>query len=358
MQHSPPTRPQDRRLPGAAVRLALLAVLCGALAGCKTGGEQDVDLPGLIGQSAAGPGGVFALIRRADVPLDEPTDDAWSIINEQVVPPLTRGAWRANGLRLGLLRRDQLDAYAEAMPQPVAFGESMINQSRYPVPILETARLRGDLRFEIDLTRPPKPRHIEDIKGGDNSRLRILARIETDEQGRHAIVLTPQHYVPSRFDLVPRDPLDKELDGRVYDELTVRLVPGKDQIAVVGLYWPWPVQEVLPDEPDNASPASPSHPLVPTGAGDPASADDPAAPPPHIPRPELPGDEPRDRAGDEGADGEADEAGAGEPELARVAPPLPTNFGSTLLTSNRIRRPVRTVLLISVVAPGPETATE
>lgn len=330
-----------------AIGLAFL--LCFAMLGCQssTQPEADIPLPGFANEGPQRPKGVYAVIRRVDVPLDKSTDDAWSIINEQVVPPVTRGVWRGNGLRIGLLPREQLDQYSDAMPQPVAFSQAMINKSTYPVPIVETPRLRGSLRFQVDLTRPPRPRLVETVKGGEQSTLRLLAKIETREDSRHTLVLTPQHYIPSPLTLIPRDPFEKEMDGRVYDELTLRVTPGKDQIAVVGLHWPWPVGEVL--EEDGAEDASAAGRVsLHTSTSVPAAdRDDPAAPPAHL---QL-----LDDALDAG-DGSPDQPNTAEPDPAkpryeRIAPPLATSLGSTLLTGTRIRQPVRTVLLITIEEP-------
>jgi|GEM_PF-3015621 len=335
--------------------MQLVALLLSAaiiVPGCKSGPGKDevVPLPAL-GQDQRVPRGVYAVVRRADVPLDEPTDRVWAIINEEVVPPLTHGAWRGNGLRVGILRRDQLDAFALAMPTPVAYGESFISQSAHPIPILETAQLRSDLRLQIDLTQPPRPRAVETIAGGKSSRLRLLARIETDKQGQHTLVLTPQHYVPSPLTLIPRDPLEKELDGRVYSELSIGLKLGTDQVAVVDLYWPWPAAQIESDKPatpdeTGARQAQPS-PARSTAkpALAPADPGDPAAPPRHLASSDQLDIMPPDMSSSDAADDSADKP---------APPPLPSTFGSTLFTSTRIRQPVRTVLLISIPSPEPQ----
>ncbi|MEM6257023.1 MAG: hypothetical protein AAGI37_01760 [Planctomycetota bacterium] len=329
------------------------------LVGCqsRTEPEADIPLPSFASEGPERPKTVYAVIRRADVPLDESTDDAWSIINEQLVPPLTRGIWRGNGLRIGLLPRNQLDAYSEAMPQPVAFSRILINKSSYPVSILETPRLRGDLRFEIDLTRPPRPRSVETIQGGDNSTLRLLAKIETDAEGRHTLVLTPQHYVPSPLNLIPRDPLEREMDGRVFEELTLRVTPGEGQVAVVGLHWPWPIGEVL-EEDDTDSASETDQLLLSTSINEPAAdPSDPAAPPRHL----TPVEELLERDPPETDKTPLDpklqpEPNEPKPRYERIPPPLATSFGSKLLTATRIRQPVRTVLLITIEDPPAEPA--
>ena len=325
------------------------------LTGCQSTPTQEpeIPLPGFGNEGPAKPKGVYAVIRRADVPLDESTDDAWSIVNEQVVPPVTRGTWRGNGLRIGLLNRDQLDKYSEVMPQPVAFSRQLINKSTYYVPIVETPKLRSDLRFPVDLTRPPRPRLIESIQGGNDSKLRLLARIETGPEGQHTLVLTPQHHIPSPLDLIPRDPLEKEMDGRVYEELSLRVTLGKDQIAVVGLHWPWPMGEVI-EEDERNEPSEPNRVSLQTStpilAADPS---DPAAPPAHL-RPVDDDTVETDPGNGTPGEQDTDDAQPPKPRYERIAPPLKTTLGSTLLTGTRIRQPVRTVLLITIEEPEAE----
>jgi hypothetical protein len=340
-----------------ALCTTLLLALFFALAGCESTQppNEEIPLPGFGDEGPARPTGVYAVIRRADVPLDESTDDAWSIINEQVVPPVTRGIWRGNGLRVGLLQRNELDAYSKAMPQPVAFSRVLINRSEHPVAVLTTPRLRSDVRFEMDLTRPPRPRNVEMIQGGEGSTLRLLARIETTEDGQHTLVLTPQHHIPSPLNLIPRDPLEKDMDGRLFDELSLRVTLGKDQVAVVGLHWPWPMGEVIEEE-DPAGSAEADRLSLQTSTRVPeqllaADPNDPAAPPQHLqdfdqaidvdattePKPQKPDEQVEDQPA--------------KPRFQRVAPPLATSFGSKLLTGIRIREPVRTVLLITIEEP-------
>jgi len=351
-------RSEDHPLSGHRLVSALaIAIVAFALIGCESTPRQqeDIPLPSFGDQGPARPTGVYAVIRRADVPLDESTDEAWSIINEQVVPPVTRGIWRGNGMRIGRLQRDQLDAYSEAMPQPVACSRSLINRSAHPVSILTSPRLRSDLRFEMDLTRPPRPRTVQMIQGGEGSTLRLLAQIETEDDGRHTLVLTPQHHIPSPLDLIPRSPLEKEMDGRVYDELSLRVTLGEDQIAVVGLHWPWPMGEVI-EEDDPSGSAQPDRVSLQTATrvgseqfvADPS---DPAAPPLHLREFDqaLDADGPREPQEDDPAE-PADRRPA-KPKYERIAPPLATSFGSKLLTGVRIREPVRTVLLITIEEP-------
>lgn len=356
MQQTKPTIRVTVQPATALVRVAICLCALVLIVGCKVGpkqGDEPIQLPSLGDQFGPKPGSVYALVRRADVALSEPTDAAWSLINESIVPPLTRGAWRGNGLRLGMLRRDQLADYELAMPPLIAFGRTVVSESNTPVPIIETGRLRGDLLFEIDLTRPPKPLKVEDIAGGKGSTLRLLARIEIAEDGQRTLILTPHHYIPSPLNLTPRDPLKRDLDGRIFDELSVRLTLDEEQIAVVGLYWPWPEEDNAPANTQTPTPTVVPEPIETEPALPPADADDPAAPPAHITRPGI-GQKTK-------PDDKGDRVKADPTPPQRLAPPLPVSFGSTLFTGTRIRKPARAVLLITIervpdapVQPGSE----
>lgn len=345
--HPPTSTFAGRTVRGVVLLLGLWVVL--ACVGCDTTPKQDKPItpPGFGGDV---PRGVFASIYRFDLPLDASTDDAWAVVDEDAVPMLTRAAWRANGMRLGMMSRDRVDAYRLALPAQVGSNTTLINQSPHPVPIIETAQLPGDLFFEVDLTRPPMPRRVEDLVGGKQSRLRLLARIETEDDGRHTLVITPQHFIPEPYDLIPRDPLVKELDGRIFNELAVRLTIEPNQIAVVGLHWPWTLEPVTPGE-SSAPRRSDPTPITPTTPAPRVNPSDPAAPPPHL-RETADGALRQDNAPDKPARGDAD-AEPAEPEVRRVAPPLATSMGSTLLTGTRFRKPVQYLLLITIQAPPP-----
>ena len=360
------TKPNNTNGLAWLTRAALAVLAATTLMGCQLFGYgDDGDVDTREGPVAIDPTTqVVVVIRRAEVPRDVPTERAWALTNERVVLPIQRGGWLGNGLRLGVLERDQVDAFGQAMPAPLASTQTVIGKSKHPVPIIETPLLSPNLQFEVDLTQPPRPIALEPVIGGKNSRLRLLAQLETKDTGEHTLVLTPQHYVPSPFDLIPRDPWLKELDGRVFEELRLRIPLKPEQIVVVGLYWPWPEalrleaeramresiadpgsQDTTPtqaptakdqnDKTGNTEPPQPNAPLPP------ADPTDPAAPPHHL----------RDLPPIALQPGITDTPTKDVQE--RIAPPLPLHLGSTLLTGQTLRGvPTQTVLLITIQAVG------
>jgi hypothetical protein len=356
-------------LPQLQARLCVAAVFVGALVvvvGCAsdpansrpgvTLGELDPAVPPLpqLGpdpEEPVRPAVIHAIVQRIDIPLDEPTDDAWALINEQAFPAITRGMWQSNGLRLGLLEEDDVEPFATAMPQVLELFETQVYTSDHPVPIMATPRLRTGSRIPVDLSAPPAPPREDVITGGGDGKLQFLAQLEQTD-GKVYLVLTPHHFLPDNNHLIPRDILERELDGRLFHELAVRVELRHDRLLVIGLFWPWPIEEQLDDNDPGRVPR-PSVDLSWIAQTSIALDDDPAAPPSHL-RLGVPERPESDEVPDEDA-AEPDEDSATTPvRYARVAPPLPVHFGRALLTGTRARQPVQTLLLISIPAPDPD----
>lgn len=347
-----------------AARLFAVCVIA-ALVACDTGpnnagpGVTLRDLEPNIPLPQLGPGpdnlpstqNLHAIVQRIDVPLDQSTDDAWAVTDELVFPAITRSAWHANGLRLGLLDEASVEPFAQHMPDVLELYETHVYTSTHPMPIMRTPRLRNGIRIPIDLTLPPAPRNEQTITGGDDGKLQLLVRLET-EGDKVFVVLTPHHFVPENNRLTPRDVLEKELDGRVYDELAVRVELRDDRLLIVGLYWPWPIDESYEEPSGQVVNAHVPVLDVTWLTNSPTSLDDdPAAPPPHLRAPDF---APEEATEDAPPDGATDTAPANTDEQqttarqARIAPPLPLHFGRALLTGTRARKPVQTFLLISL----------
>jgi len=295
-----------------------------------------------------------AIVQRIDLPLDQPLDEVWQTIDEEGFPAITRGVWRANGMRLGLLTEDRLEAFSQRMPELVDMFESKVMVGARAMPIMYTPRLPGDLSFPLDLTRPPAPPNVVRIEGGHSGRFQLLASLEKDEQGRTFITLTPHHYLPKPNLLEPRDIIESQLDGRVYDELAIRVEVTDDRLLVVGLHWPWPLVEqdveTTQSTPEQPRPGQYEWQVAQTDAGG-----DPAAPPSHL----------RSRQAEEPDEADTpspprqDDAEQAEPSGARfvrVAPALPMHLGRVLLTGRRDNKRVQSLLLISI--PAQVTAPE
>ena len=176
-------------------------------------------------------GRVLARVRRIELPYDAPLTSAWELADERVLPTLARGVWQANGLRLGLLPFSALKSFDERLPRPMSIRDRQMVVSQFPMPLTSTPRLTGTVT--VDLTIPPRAVQEERITGG---RIRLLTRM-SNRGGGIVVELLPQHYLP-QLSIVPRDPLQKQLDGRVYDELAVRVNVPRNKMLLIGLARP------------------------------------------------------------------------------------------------------------------------
>src|SRR5690606_13280277 len=200
--------------------------------------------------------------------------------------------------------------------------------SEHPTPIRRTPRLVGSVT--VDLTIPPSAVREEEVTGG---RLQLLARLTLDPAGRMVIDLIPHHHVP-KLTLQPRTALEKELDGRMFNELALRAYIPQGAVLVVGLYRPWPKPEET---------AEPELPIAPVPPAEPAK---PGAPEPGVPGgPAIPGVPGAPVLGQRVEAAQPTEA-APAPTIA--PPPLYNNLGRAFFADLRGRQPVQTIMLATV----------
>lgn len=343
------TRTRDIQPPQAAlcwhrrrhVAVSLTAIIAAVLmvAGCGSGNRpagttSDTDRVTLADLAPADrPGGAdppklikarsLMGVQRVDLPLNGQSDGAWQYVNTDIVPPLARLLWRANGLRLGVLHRDDLPAFTSHLTMAMGTHQSRMLVGEHPMPIIRSPRLRKPL--SVDLTVPPLTIREQLLSRG---RVKLLATI-VDPTPPAAVRVVPLHFVP-RTSIVPRSPLEKELDGQIIDELAVDLTLADDELLVVGLHHDWP---------------KPKAPPAADGASDETTGDG---------RGEQSGDARADDGNDGNADGviDADGNGDDEPALAEVGslPPgdVPEHLGRSLLVTRRLGKPAQIMLIISV----------
>jgi hypothetical protein len=258
---------------------------------------------------------VGALIHRIDMPLDVSLDAAWAAVDEQAAPVLMHGMWQANGLRIGVLHAADAQAFAEALP--VIHGESRAKlfTSYYPTAIRSTPRLIEPVA--IDLTEPPRSPTTYRARDG---RLQLLARIGRDESGQVWLELTPHHYKP-KTDLVPRSPLEKALDGRVFNNLSAMLPVTPDTAIVVGLYRPWPEPDETEAEDEDAAEQAQEE-VTETETTEPRTDQTPAT--------------------------------SDQPSL----PPIPDHLGKSLMTAVRAGKKIQIMMIISMIEDEPSPAAE
>lgn len=249
--------------------------------------EPMVDDPAVPDSNA-----VLWVSRRVAVRLGRPLDDVWALTDETVLPELSRAVWNANGLRVGLLSRDNARDFGLTLGETLEVRDTQILNYQQPEVLRRSAPLRAE--FFADLTVPPMPVTQEYFTGG---RLQLLMSSQPLGNGSTLLTLTPQHHVP-KTSLLPRTAAEKVLDGRVFNELSIQIDVASTEALLIGLYLPAPP---TPEESDDAPPAEQDpddETQTPTGeppADPPIDPDDenPAPPdpeqdPPEEARPEPP----------------------------------------------------------------------
>ena len=263
---------------------------------------------------------VGALIHRIDLPLEVSLEACWTAVNESDVPLLKRGMWQINGLRIGVLKAENASTFAQGLPKIHGESRAKLLGSPYPSPVRSTPRLIQPVM--IDLTDPPKNPKVLTLRGG---KLQLLAKITRDENGQAFLELTPHHYKP-KADLVPRNPLEKQLDGQVFTELTTRLPLTRNTAVVVGLYRPW---------------------LEPVDLRAPQGQTEPAAAQESTTEAQASGNSTEAEPSDES---ESEEVSTDDDETAESQQPeIPNHLGKALMAGRRAGRDTQVIMVISLI---------
>jgi len=284
--------------------------------------------------------------------MDNSMIDIWELADTQSLSPLTRGVWRANGLRIGLIPAKQWESVFGMLPQTVRVQQSRVIGSDHPIPIISSHRLSMPIR--IDLTIPPLSVREAWAQRG---RLRLLAQVEqtssvSSESLPINLTLTPHHFIPQPS-FIPQDPLEKELQGTLFEMLALNIEIPDDHLLIIGLDRPW---DVLPEN-DTTDPSqnpgqTPRNTETPNITAEPsslrASPDNtveviPTNPPPvdSSTAPDSPNtdlDNPEDSTNDR----------VDEPISASQPIQVPPHLGRALLTGSYNDRPVQRLMVISV----------
>ncbi|MEM7680683.1 MAG: hypothetical protein AAF288_01885 [Planctomycetota bacterium] len=171
-------------------------------------------------------------VRRVDLPLGADTEAAWRQIDPSLLPGLTAGVWRVNGIRIGVLRPEDRVAFTNAMPEVFSVSELRVATGSVPAPLIPSARLTSEVL--IDLTVPPARVETQAVRGGNLQLLVRSARGPDDPAAGRVIEVIPHHH-RRRETVVPRSPLESALDGTVFDALTLRAQLPPDTLLVIGL---------------------------------------------------------------------------------------------------------------------------
>jgi len=291
------------------------------------------------------------------MPIDRSTDPGWQVVDESAFPELTRRAWRANGMRIGMVPVAEATDLREKLPRILGSRRTMLLASDRPAELIQAPRQPEPIRADLSMLPEADPA-TRTLRGG---RLRLLSRVEGEAQGQLVLHLIPHHY-KQRVSIKPRDPMEKELDGTVFRDLTLRMPVPRNQMLVIGLH-----REQQP-EIDPTFPVNPPGQQEGDSSGGEETSEDPAA---SSQRDKLenaknaeavekrldevkPSDSSDTDTNGNAADQPAQSKNAKEPEKSdrpeRVedALELPPHFGRALLTGRQFKRPRQIMLLIRV----------
>lgn len=256
----------------------------------------------------------IAQIERLDLPLNRSLESIGSSLDTSGLNEAAVQAWQANGLRAGFVDPSLRNKLFEDLGPPLSHQTTQTVLTGHPQP-LETSGPIRDPR-SLQLTLPDQSPQTLDLTSG---RLQWLLRCVPDSTGTlTAIELVPHHFLP-KATIQPREPWKKALDGRVFEQLTLKVTLPLNRLLVIAPDWPQtestPPQEASTPEPSDTA-----------GPGSAANHPAPIEPPNNQPSPE-----------------QTHEPAPHQDPL----PTLPPNLGTGLLTASRFGRPVQAVLLIT-----------
>ena len=195
------------------------------------------------------------------VPLDAPLDDVWGLVDSTAIASTTLDALELNGIRVGILSAADWPGFQESLPSGTdASAPEQSLLSDHPLAIWRSPPLTGTIAVLPPDTSPlPTTYHT----GG---RLQLLLRLSRFA-GQSYLDLIPHHHVTQPLPYVVvdgevrlRTPLERELDGTLFNTLAIRTRVPAGGYLIVGL------RRV------HAAPAASSPAADPAGAPPPADA--------------------------------------------------------------------------------------
>lgn len=264
--------------------------------------------------SSAAPA-VVAQIVLVDLPQDAwpAWDDLARICVRGGVPAEALQAWGNNGLYVGIVNPDKTEALSQALAPAVNTRKIQSTVTRKWAALV-AASPRGDFtEFR------PVASNTAITEPWDQGRCQMLIRRAEGADGDSAVVveLVP-HYFKPQPRVQPRTPYEKSLDGRIFDELSLRVALEPGQWLIVLPVLPSPPE--APEPPETAAP--------PLGSSS----------------------EQRQEVAGESSRGIAPSILSKDPQGFPIDFSAGHYFGHHLLCGKRYGKPVATILLISVAS--------
>lgn len=267
--------------------------------------------PGLRGSTPGDQIAATLYTAQLDVPLNESTAPAWALTDEHGLDPAMIDAWRANGLRIGLLKATHYEQFVQALPpgHPPRNRQTTLTEN----PVACTTAPKHKDSPNIRITMPPAQRP-STLRVGPG-RFQFLAQLEQGPNGGAKLRLIPHHHHPQPT-IQPRLPQDKVQDGLVFHRLALSASIDSESWLVIGLDTP-----DTPGSPDSRQKPPLDESDMDTPTTDPTAGEEPATTPPTT-QPSA-------------------------PKAINYA--LPNHLGRALLTASRFNKPIQIVLVVAVM---------
>jgi hypothetical protein len=347
---------------------------CAALIGCgNSASSTPAELPTLreLGPTPSpatlGPGqkptetpaGPLIVQKQIHARHDGRVDLALQMLEPAAMPKALRERWKANGLHLGSIAREDLSLLMANLPAPLAVETITVLPGPHYAPITLVGKLTEPQAVRVVGTDGEA--RVERFWHGEHRlMLKLAPSMLTEEPAR--LDLLPHHYGP-RATVVPRPPQQRMMDGTSFDALRVYEPVPEGRVWVIWSDVPPPPNEAKrprdADKPTTAEPEDESEAGEATDA--PVTADeaaDEAAEAPAQPVQEgVAGSgasakgaaaETGDGADEQTASGKAPATGEAS-AATRSTRSDPPRLGEAMMTGVFNRRPVR---LLVILAPS------
>lgn len=207
---------------------------------------------------------VIAHIRRIEFPFfQSDLSSARDLLTRKGIPLDQIDMWRANGLFAGIVEPSDQRRFLQALPPYLGGDQSRLVSLSQTTFLSITPQLTR--RAKVTVTLPDGREHPLQMSAG---RCQFILRFHRTTDQRLLVECIPHHHLP-KPSLIPRLPQEKELDGRIYEELTLSAPLQNGQWLVLGIEFnarpePPPVEPAATQPEVSTSQASPTADTQPT----------------------------------------------------------------------------------------------
>ncbi len=170
-----------------------------------------------------------AIITRLEIPRKVSLAPLSSLLTDHGLPPAMVDLWRKNGLCVGIMDAARGQELIAAFPDALDTRAQLRIRAPFACPLWMTEPLHAPRSVSLTLGPKPKDHVIKEFAAG---RFQILIRLVDAENNGVTVELRPHVFLPQQT-LEVRTPMEKSLDGTIYDELTLSIDLAPNQLLVI-----------------------------------------------------------------------------------------------------------------------------